>query len=136
VNTPCYTVKIDGGLQNYKPNGCNFDAASTTQEFTVIGQSNPGVNSANIAQLGQQALASAASSANATVSSGQSGQFAGSPAYIANLTGTGTNAGKTMIAAFVLHSTSNGDNLFMIIRVASSTQKTSFGPLESTWQWK
>jgi hypothetical protein len=136
ISTPCYTVKIDSGLQNYKPTGCAFDAASTTEEFTVEGQSNPGVNSSNLAQIGQQSLASAASGINATVTAEQSGQFAGSPAYIANLTGNGTNAGKNMIAALVLHSTANGDNIFMVIHVVSGTQQASFGSLESTWQWE
>jgi hypothetical protein len=134
ISTPCYTVKIDGGLNNYKPTGCGFNAANTTEEFTVEGLSNPSVNSSNLSQTGQQALAAAASSA--TVTSEQSGQFAGSPAYIGILDGNGSNVGKNMIAALVLHSTSNGDNLFLVIHVMSGTQKPTFGPLESTWQWK
>lgn len=136
VSTPCYVVKIDGGLNNYKPSGCGFNAASTNEEFTVEGQSNPNVNSSNLDQVGQQALNEAASNTSSTVDSEQAGQFAGSPAYIATLSGGGSNAGKSMISALVFHPTSNGDNLFLVIHVVSGTGSPSFGSLESTWQWK
>jgi hypothetical protein len=135
ITTPCYTVKVDKGLNNYTPNGCNFDAASATEEFTVGSQSNPDVDSSNLAKVAQQSLTAAASSSKATIKSEQSGQFAGSPAYIANLVGTGTNSGKDMITALALHQSAKG-NLFLAIHVVAGGQQASFGPLESTWQWK
>ena len=41
VDTPCYDVKIDGGLKHYTPSNCNFDAASSNEEFAVNAIYNP-----------------------------------------------------------------------------------------------
>jgi hypothetical protein len=133
ITTPCYNVTIDSGLNNYKPTGCDFDSASTSQEYTVEATANADVTAANLAQYGRQALLAGAKGINGTVTSQQSGQFAGSPAYIGYINGPNNQKGELGV---VLHQTVNQQNVFLVAHFVQSDQKVDFGSLETNWQWE
>jgi hypothetical protein len=136
VDTPCYSLKIDGGLNSYKPEGCDLDSSSASEEFAIAAATNVSVNSSNLDQVGQKAVAGSVSQAKATLISEQSGQFAGSPAYIAYLNATVNGVTQNGIMAVVLHPTSSGENIFVVAHSVAGNQKVDFGTLESNWQWK
>lgn len=133
ITTPCYKVQISSGLNSYTPNGCNFDSASTGEEYTVQAIDNPNVTTADLAQYGQKALASGAKAINGSVVSGKSGNFAGSPAYIDYINAPG---GQRGIFGVVLHKSANQLNVFMVAHVVKGSSKPDFGTLETNWQWK
>lgn len=117
VSTPCYDVKIDGGLNNYQPSGCSFDSASADKEYTVQAMVKPEVTASNLSQYGPTAMQAGAQAVNGTVDSGKLGQFAGSPAYIANISAANNQHG---IFALVLHQSANQQNVFLVAHVSKS----------------
>ena len=134
ISTPCYSVRIDQSLGKSAPSGCNFDAVGTSQEYVAEGVTNSNVTPDNLSQVGQAALAKAASSLGGTITDGQMGQFAGSPAYIAHMNLASENVNG--IYAVVLHATSGGNNVFITGHAVKNGQQVSFGLLESNWHWK
>jgi len=134
IDTPCYSVKIDSGLSNSTPTGCNFDAASPSQEYTVDSQNIAGMTDASISANGPSALQAAANAIGAKITSEGNGKFSGSTAYIGYMQKTNSNVNGEIAAVY--HPTANGDNLFIVAHFMDSTQKADFGPLEATWVWK
>ncbi len=133
ITTPCYNVQIDSGLNNYKPNGCDFDSASTSEEYTVQTVSDSSVTSANLSQYGQRALADGAKAINGSVTSERSGNFAGSQAYIGYINAPNNQRG---IFGVVLHQGSKQQNVFLVAHVVRGSNQPDFGTLETNWQWK
>lgn len=134
VSTPCFKVQINSGLTNYKPKGCNFNSASSTEEYAVVAITNSKINQTNITKAGEIALQAGATSTAGKISGGHLGTFAGSMAYIANY--ASTKIATRGLFAFVLHKTTDGENIFIIGRAVIKGNVTSFGSLESSWQWK
>ena len=134
INTPCYQVKIDSGLNNYTPTNCNFNAASTDEEFSVNAVSNTSINSANLAQVAQTIFKSAIAKTGGSYLYGISGTFAQSPAYI--VYASNASQQTESIFAMVVNSSSSVDNVYIVGRAIRTTYRPSFGALESSWQWK
>lgn len=134
INTPCYQVEIDSGLNNYVPTNCNFDAASTAEEFSVNAVSNTTINSVNLDQVAQTIFKNAIAKTGGSYLYGVSGTFAQSPAYI--VYASNASQQTESIFAMVLNSSSSVDNVYIVGRAIRTTYKPSFGALESSWQWK
>ena len=135
VDSPCYSVQIDSGLNNYKPTGCSFDSANYNTEYTVNAATNSNITASNLQTIGQKALSQASSALGVTVTSQHVGTFAGAPAYIAYVSKASTS--EQGILALALKTTSHGENFFMAGHFTKGgSQTASFGPIESNWTWK
>jgi hypothetical protein len=135
INTLCYSVKIDRGMNNYQPDGCSFESASTSEEFNVTAVSNSNITASNFITTAKEVEASGVSSQQGHVISEKQGTFDGSIALIAQSVVNSNGEHENLMTAEVLHPSSGGDNIFIISKgLISGTP--SFGSLESTWQWK
>ena len=134
INTPCYEVSIDSGLNNYRPTNCNFDAASTAEEFSVNAVANPNITATDLGRVAQTVFKNAIAKSGGTYLYGFSGTFAKSPAYI--VYASNASQQTESIFAMVVHSSSAVDNVYIVGRAIRTTYKPSFGALESSWQWK
>lgn len=134
VDTPCYRVKIDGGLKKFTHNSCNFDAASRSEEFRVDAFSDPSITAANLNQVAPGIFQQAISKAGDAYISGAPGVFANNPAYI--IYAANVADGSKGIYAMVIHQSSSANNIYFISRVIRTTNTPVFGPMESNWQWK
>jgi hypothetical protein len=137
INTPCYSVSIDSGLNNYHPSSCNFNAASSAEDLSVTAVMNPNITLANLDRTApsifKQALTSSSDGGNVAGQSGM-GVFAGSPAYIEYVSNAVQNTRG--IFAMVLNPSSRLDNVYIVGRVIKTVYVPTFGTLESDWQWK
>lgn len=134
VDTPCYSVKIDGGLKNFTHTNCNFDAASSSEEFRVDALNDPSITATNLNQVAPGIFQQAISKAGDTYVSGAPGMFADNPAYIVYADNAAD--GSKGIYAMVIHQASAVNNVYFVSRVIRTTHTPVFGPMEANWQWK
>lgn len=133
VATPCYSAMIDSGMQNYSSSNCSFDAASNSEEFSVNATNNANITTANLAQVGPEIFKQALGKTGGTYISGSTGIFANSPAYIIY---ADNNTDKTQgIYALVIHPSAK-DNIYIVGHTTKNTYQPTFGPLETSWQWR
>jgi len=137
IDTPCYSTQIESGMQSTSPTGCDFSATSSTTAYVVASTTDNSITASNLQSVGQKSVEQAGSADGITVTSGYAGTFAGAPAYIANVTKTGSSSNDKGVMALVLKQTADGENLFTIGRFTNnSSQDITFGPIESNWTWK
>lgn len=132
IKTPCFSVKIPGGLNNYTPTGCGFDSEGVGNEYTVGALNNPGIAASNFKAAADKLIASGASDAKASIISESQTSFVGSPAISAIMQVSDTSA--YMVIDAVLHTTTK-DNVFLVIRSENNDPRPTLGTLSSTWQW-
>ncbi|HVO86499.1 MAG TPA: zinc ribbon domain-containing protein [Candidatus Binatia bacterium] len=138
VETTCYTVKLDDGLSNYTPSGCDLSSIGNTEVVAIEADDISGLSSANFEASAQQVIANVAKGAsNGTVVSTQAATFANSPAYNAQISSVSSSSVKVTTNLYVvMHSAPSGENLFLIALAVPGDQKPSMATLESSWQWK
>lgn len=134
INTPCYRVKIDAGLSNYRPNNCSFDASSRVEEFSVNAISNSNINASNLSSVAHQIFSQAIAKTGGTYLLGSAGEFNGSQAYYVNAANAANNT--MSVFAMVLHQSAGLDNVYILSRAVRTTYQPSLGELETSWSWK
>jgi hypothetical protein len=132
VVTPCYSTKLESGLSRYTPIGCDINSSGSDQLYLVNAGSSQILTNSTLATIGPKSIQDGANAVGATITSQGLGTFANSPAYIGYL----SKDGQTAEVAAVFHKSLNGDNLFIVGHFINSSQKATFGKIESNWQWK
>ena len=142
TDTPCYSFSfvssftVDTISATCSLNAYNANSLATSNEiYKVLSSRAAQLTSSNFNAISKDALEKDihTSLPGFTITSQGPGYFAGSPAYSVNATDPATNV--AIQETTVLHSTAQGDNLFVLIH-ATSGKKTDLGELEADWQWK
>lgn len=149
LDTSCYNTKVSGKLKIDNVAGsCQLDAYdgstidSSTDAYSISSTSDSDVSATNLADKSKSVLDAvvklySTSSRTYSVSSQQSGTFAGDPAYYATITAhdNDLNQDASGQLAFVLHSATNGDNLFTFFHVQTGGQ-ADLSKLAANFSWK
>lgn len=141
ISTPCYSVNVagmgnvDNVSSSCKAQAFNADTLSaSTNAFNIEGIVQESVDAGNLAEVGQEIANTylRTSMPDLTITSQNSGSFAGSPAYIIR----GKSAGNVTIEmALVLHVVGHGENVFVLAHAINDAQ-ASLSQFESSWAWK
>lgn len=141
ITTPCYSVdavglgNVDSAANSCKAQAFNTDTlVASTNAFNIEGVVQENVNASNLAEVGQEIANTYlhTSMPDLTITSQNSGSFAGSPAYIIR----GKSAGNVTIEmALVLHAVSHGENIFVLAHAINDAQ-ADLSQFESSWVWK
>lgn len=139
VSTPCYSFdRIHGMGSNTQINGCAFTTTPGTigtVDFDVGANYSAGLTAQNLsaeAMQGYENMLNNSEFKNATKP--QKTTFAGSPAYEWDVQAPTNN--EYLLNAVVYNTTYPHDNLYVIVYGQFGSQPTSFGAIESSWQWK
>lgn len=144
TTTPCYSfsfastsnLNVENTSAACSLNAYNASSLATSSEiYKVLSSTAPTINKANFAGISKTAIEQdiRQSLPSFVITSGYTAQFAGSPAYVVNAVDSATNV--AFQETTVLHATTQGDNLFVLIH-AKSGSKTDLSELEANWQWK
>jgi len=137
VSTPCYTTKVDKGMTvTTEGNSCAISAASADKSnvYEISSGASTELNSGNLGTIGKELIVKGIEAiSNYKLTSSSVGTFAGSPAYIANLTYSTT--GYTAQEDLVLHSTPDGSTYFVLIHL-NELGNADLSVLDNNWVWK
>lgn len=141
LNTPCYSAYFSPPVNLTKDlSSCSFIARtvnsglSATNYFKVISASQPKLTSINLLTIVKPALEADAriNLPGFEIINERSLLFVGSPAYDIEL--YNQNQKVSAIELAVLHPTTKGDNLFVLVNINSKTT-ANLNELKSSWQW-
>ncbi|MEO8105552.1 MAG: hypothetical protein ABI602_04435 [Candidatus Saccharibacteria bacterium] len=144
TTTPCYSFSLANNTKLNVENtsaACSLNVynasslATSSEIYKVLSSTEPSVSRTNFASVSKAAIEQdiRQSLPSFVITSEQAGRFADSPAYFVNATDRATNV--AFQESTVLHATSRGDNLFVLIHATSGTT-TDLAQLEANWQWK
>lgn len=142
LTTPCYAAGFVDTLNVTNQAGsCDMSAFngptidSSTNAYKVYANQSTTTNARNFTGLVKLTIEKDIKDnlPGFNVDTEQVAQFAGSPAYVVNSSDKET--GIAIVEAAVLHQTSNGDNIFILVHAVNG--KTSdLSTIEAQWQWK
>ncbi len=135
VASSCYNTQVPATYTVSQTSGsCTFTASDSASgnEYDVKTISAPSVTADTLptaAQADAQNVANTVS--GSTITSEDSGQFAGKPAYIIQMN---EQDGSTITLAYVYDPTSQG-NVVIAMHAAAAGQPSDLGVLENSWVW-
>jgi hypothetical protein len=140
LDTPCYRTSVPAvanasspgeGCSSQAYNAATLDASTNAYNLQAVTQAN--LTAENLATAGKEVAGSYLTSSlpGFSVTSQQSGTFAGSPAYYINA----KNAQSvTVEMAIVVRKVAHGENVFVLVHAVNGQADLSV--IEQSWEWK
>jgi hypothetical protein len=143
IKTPCYNIDFvhEMNTDSDKSDSCDvrvYEGATIEQSndvYKVYGNEVSNITEATFYNSAKAAIEKDVSSTlpGFTIATERVGTFAGSPAYIVNVSQNQTQI--AVVEAAVLHKVGAGYNVFSVVH-ATKGQTTDLKALETQWQWK
>lgn len=141
VDNGCYSISLSKSMTvNKSSTGCDAQmytggsATNPAEAFTVMSVNEPSITTANFGDI-KDAITDEMAQVmpGYTITAQRSGTFKGSPAFYVDLSKDGSSLSAE--EATVLHTSPQGDNIFIIAHAANGSS-TNLSGLEAGWTWK
>lgn len=142
LSTPCYSVGLVDRLNiSYAEGSCDMQAFdgqtinNSTVAYKVYAKQSQVKTDSAFYIIARRAIEAdiKANLPGFTVDNQQTSTFAGSPAYIFNVSDKANKV--VLVEAAVFHPTANGKNIFVLVHAATG-DNTDLQIMEAQWQWK